>query len=106
MQAEDYLETQVAWVRVYAPEGVTEIIPDTALTLDSASLSMIIGDTHLLTGHFTPSNPTDMTLTWVSSNPSVAIVYGGKVTALASGTATITATTQNGHTATCSVNVA
>ena len=105
-QGQDYLETQVAWVRVYAPEGVTEIIPDTALALDSASLSMSVGDTHLLTGLFTPSNPTDMTLTWVSSNPSVAIVYGGKVTALASGTATITATTKNGHTATCSVNVA
>lgn len=104
-QAQDYLETQVAWVRVYAPEGVSEVIPDTSLALDSASLSMSVGDTHLLTGLFTPSNPTDMTLTWVSSAPSVAMVYGGKVTALASGTATITATTKNGHTATCTVVV-
>lgn len=104
-QEETELETQVAWVRVYAPEGVTDVISDTALTLDSASLSMSVGNTHLLTGLFTPTNPTDMTLLWTSSNPSVAIVYGGKVTALTQGTTVITATTKNGHTATCTVNV-
>lgn len=105
MQEKTELETQVAWVRVYAPEGVTEIIPDTALVLDSASLSMSVGDAHLLTGLFAPSNPTDMTLTWNSSNPSVAMVYGGKVTALASGSTIISATTKNGHTAMCTVSV-
>ena len=47
-----------------------------------------------------------MTLLWTSRYPSVAMVYGGKVTALASGSATITVTTENGHTTTCDVSIA
>ena len=57
VQAQDYLETQVVWVRVYTPEGAIVIILDTAFTLDSATLLMSVVDIHLLTGQFTPSNP-------------------------------------------------
>lgn len=42
---------------------------------------------------------------WVSDNPAVAKVTNGKITAVSRGTATITATTANGKTASCVVTV-
>ena len=44
-------------------------------------------------------------ITWSSNNTGVAIVVNGKVTAVKSGTATITAKTANGKIATCTVKV-
>lgn len=54
-----------------------------------------------------PANATNKTVTWKSSNPSVATVdQNGKVTAVSNGTANITVTTQDGNkTATCKVTV-
>lgn len=104
-QTEEFLETLVDWVRVYAPEGVTEFIEETGISIDS-TLSLSVDDTYLLTGTFTPENPSDMTLVWTSDDPSVAICYGGKVTAISVGTAHITCTTKRGYTATCTVTVA
>ena len=54
---------------------------------------------------FTPANATNKTITWSSNPTSVATVTDGKVTGVAEGTATITATTANGKTATCSVTI-
>ncbi len=56
----------------------------------------------------TPSNATNQTLTWKSSNKAVATVdKNGIVTALKNGTATITATTTDGSkkSATCKITV-
>lgn len=103
-QEEDYLETEVAWVRVYAPESVTEYIEETAISID-ASASLAAGETHLLDAAFTPENPSDMTLVWESSDDSVAICYGGKITAIAAGSAIITCTSKHGKTAVCYVTV-
>lgn len=103
-QTQNELETLVDWVRVYAPVGVTEYIEETAVSIPS-SVTLSVGDTHLLTAEFTPTNPSDMTTNWVSSNENVVICYGGKITAIASGTATITVTTKHGKTATCVVTV-
>ena len=103
-QTQDFLETLVDWVRVYAPVGVTNYIEETGISIESA-ISLSAGDTHLLTGVFTPSNPSDMTLLWESDDPSVAICYGGKVTAISAGTAHITCRTKHGYTATCTVTV-
>ncbi len=59
-----------------------------------------------LTATVTPDNATDKTVTWTTSNSNVATVdENGKVTAIGAGTATITATTANGLTATCKVTV-
>ena len=44
-------------------------------------------------------------ITWVSSNPSVASVEKGKVTAQTIGEATITATAKDGQQATCVISV-
>lgn len=54
---------------------------------------------------FHPSNATNKTVTWTSSNTSVATVSGGVVKGIAKGTATITAKSSNGIKATCTVTI-
>ena len=90
-------------------------IPTTTLSLDKTSTTLSVGDTTTLTPSNTPSTSTDE-LSWSSSNPSVATietvattsgrstVYSYVVTAVAPGTATITAT-KGSATATCQVTV-
>ncbi len=67
-----------------------------------------IGKTTALKVTFTPSNVANKNITWSSSNTKVAKVsLSGVVTAVAPGTATITAKTQDGSnkTATCKITV-
>ena len=81
-----------------------KVVPVTSLTLDRTTLTMTEGDTQTLNATVKPDNATDKTVTWTSSNTSVATVDGGKVTAVAPGTATITAKAGD-KTATCAVTV-
>ena len=61
-------------------------------------LSMKVGTTDTLTPVFTPANATEQTVTWTSSDKTVATVdQNGKVTAVGVGTATITVLTKDGH---------
>ena len=64
-------------------------------------------ETVQLSAIVTPSNATDKTLTWKSSNDSVAKVDAatGLVTAVAEGKATITVVAKNGKSATCEITV-
>ena len=82
-------------------------VPVTGVTVSPTTLTLEVGKTSTLTATVTPSNATDKTVTWKSSNTSVATVSSaGVVTGVAAGTATITATTQDGgKTATCAVTV-
>ena len=81
-------------------------VPVTGVTLNKTSTSLYVGDTETLTPTITPDNATNKNLTWSSDTPSVASVNNGVVTAVAPGTATITATTvDGGFTATCTVTV-
>ena len=74
--------------------------------LDKTSVSLKVGGTEQLTATVKPDNATDKTVTWTSSKPTVAAVdENGKITAVAPGTATITATA-DGKSATCTVTVA
>ena len=76
-----------------------------SITLNNSTLSLYIAGTSTLTATTVPSG---QTVTWKSDNESVATVSGGKVTAVAAGTANITATiTVNGknYSATCKVTV-
>lgn len=77
-----------------------------SISLDDSELSLVETETKSLTATITPSDATDKKLTWTSSNESVATVdQSGKVTAVSAGIATITATSNNGKTATCAVTV-
>ena len=85
---------------------VTVTVPVTGVTLNKTRTSLYVGDTETLTATVAPDNATNKAVTWTSSNPSVATVENGVVTAVAPGTAVITATTQDGnHTAACAVTV-
>lgn len=76
------------------------------IKLDKTSVSLKAGETAQLTAVVTPDNATDKTVTWTSSKPTVAAVdENGKITAVAPGTATITATAGD-KSATCTVTVA
>ena len=83
------------------------LVPVSGVTLNKDSLALGVGDTETLTATVAPANAANQSVTWASSAPSVATVdAAGKVTAVAPGTATITATTvDGGFTAICTVTV-
>ena len=88
---------------------VTVVQSPTGITLDKNKVALDMSGTKTtkLNATIQPSNANRNTgITWNSSNTGVAIVdQSGNVTAKANGTTTITATTQNGYTAQCSVTV-
>lgn len=65
-------------------------------TNTTIATSMVKGTTQTLTATVEPVYATDPSLTWSSSNEEVATVANGKVTAVGIGTATITATANDG----------
>lgn len=80
----------------------------TAITLDKTSLTLKRGQKSALAVTATPSDITVSAddITWTSSNESVATVSAtGEVKGIKAGKATITATTENGVSATCEVTV-
>ena len=84
---------------------VKELKIDTGITLDKPTMEMRVGDTGQLTATLTPDDATDKTVTWSSDKSAIASVDAtGKVTAIAVGTATITAKAGD-KTATCTVTV-
>ena len=92
------------------PEGGSDtptVVPVTGVQLGSSSLSLEVGGSANLMATVLPSNATDKSISWSSSNSGVATVdNNGKVTAVAAGSAVITVTTTDGgKTATCTVTV-
>ena len=78
-----------------------------SISLSKTTLKVGPGKTsEALVVTFTPSNATNKTITWSSNATSIATVTDGKVTGVKEGTATITATSANGKTATCNVTIA
>lgn len=77
----------------------------TGVSLNKTTLGLKVGGSETLTATVAPSNATTKTVTWTTSDAKVATVLNGKVTAVAVGKANITATTNNGKTATCAVTV-
>ena len=83
-----------------------EPVQVTDVELDITQKALNVGDTFTLTATVKPDNATDKSVTWSSSNTSVATVdENGVVTAVSEGTATITATASNGVDASCTVTV-
>ena len=78
----------------------------TGIKLNTTAVTMTAGTKYTLKATISPSNATNKTVSWSSSNPSVAgMASGGVINAKAAGTCTITAKTNNGKTATCKVTV-
>ena len=79
----------------------------TSVSLDKKSLALEVGGYETLIATINPENATDKSVTWTSSNSSVATVdNNGKVTAVSEGSAKITVTTNDGgYKDYCSVTV-
>lgn len=98
----------VTFVIVAQAQG--NLVLPTGVTLDKTELILHLDDEVWIGASVQPSNATNKTLTWTSSNTNVAaFTYsadnGCRVKAVGEGTATITAKTSNGKTATCSITV-
>ena len=78
----------------------------TGVTLNETTKSIEAGESFTLTATVSPENAKDKSIKWSSSDPKIAKVEDGLVTALAKGTCNIIATTNDGNfKAQCAVNV-
>jgi alpha-amylase len=73
--------------KTYLPEKIE---------LNLTNVSLIVGERITVAATITPGYATDKTVTWASSDSSVATVTDGIIVGMADGTAIITATTSNG----------
>ena len=77
-----------------------------SITLTPSAISLTEGEKTIVTAKLTPTNTTQISLKWESSNTSVATVADGVVTAMAEGSATITCKSVNNSSIYASVTVA
>ena len=75
------------------------------INLNSGSATIEAGTSKSLTATILPTNSTNKTITWSTSDASIATVSDGIVTGKKAGTVTITAKTTNGLTANAQVKV-
>ena len=100
-----YTKADVTKTATY--EITVNAVAVTGITLNKEAIQLKVGKTTKLTATVTPDNATDKTVVWSSGDETVATVSeDGTVTAVAEGTATITAGTPDGaKTAACTVTV-
>ena len=82
-----------------------KMVTDLEVTLSKTELTLTEGADETITA---TANPAEATITWTSSDDTIATVVNGKITAVAPGTATITVTAEHGGitaTKTCTVTV-
>ena len=77
----------------------------TSVTLNLNALSFVVGESYALKATVSPADATDASLTWTTSDSSVATVSNGTVKAVGAGNATITCTAKSGVSAKCIVSV-
>ena len=79
----------------------------TGISLSKSETALTVGASETLTATVSPENANNKNVSWKSDDTAVATVdQNGKVTAVGKGSATITATTEDGkYTATCTVKV-
>ena len=102
-----YFSTVKAQEVIIEGGDTPSVINVSSVQLNESAMSLSVGETGNLTATVNPSDATDKTVTWTSSNTAVATVdANGKVTAVAPGTAVIVVTTKDGgKTASCTVTV-
>lgn len=89
---------------VLSPTSVS-IVKDGAVLAEGETITMECYDFITLNAEVNPGSALNKNVTWASSNEDIATVFEGLVTGYDAGTCTITATTSNGKTATCTVTV-
>lgn len=78
----------------------------TSVQVDKKEITLEIGEKYQLNAEITPKDASNLTVTWSSSNKTVAGVSKGNVTAKEAGTTTIRVkTADGGYMATCEVTV-
>ncbi len=109
------VDTGIATITVKTNDGtnitktckVTVSNPVTGVKLSKTSATLVVGKTLTLKAKINPSNATNKSVTYTTSDKEVAIVSStGVVTAKGAGTVYITVTTKDGNkTARCKVTV-
>lgn len=99
----DFTRGDVAIIS-YRSLSVSDYIAVSGIELSQKSASLSVGESVTITATVSPADATDKGVTWSSSDATVATVSGGKITALATGTAVITAKC-GAKEATCTVSV-
>jgi len=86
----------------------TQVIKPSKITLNKKTISINVGSTETLIPTITPTTATNQSVTWKSSNKSIATVDSvtGEIKGVKVGKATITVTTEDGKkTVKCIVNI-
>ena len=95
------------YARVTSEVEDAEVILPTKVTLNASNINLDLNQTYQLRATVSPSNATDKSVTWSSTNTNVATVDStGLIKVVGYGKSYITAITVNGKFATCTVNVA
>lgn len=94
-------------VRFVYTGGGSPVVKVASISFESNGVTLKEGESYTFNPVIRPSNATNKTLAWSSSNTSVATVNNGMVKAVAPGNATITAKSTDGSnvSAICNVNV-
>ncbi len=104
--AADAIDGQALTVNITFENAATPPESVKTITLSETDVKLIIGEELTIEATIAPDNAVNNALTWTSSNEYVATVdENGKITAVGSGDAVITATAANGVNAECNVNV-
>lgn len=80
--------------------------PVTGFSLEKSQIDIYMGSTETLKYSFTPEYPDNENIIWTSSNEEILTIADGVITGVGIGTATLTATTEDGgYTDTCVITV-
>ncbi len=104
-----YQEAEIEgnWLISFDVYRSSQFVEMESFSLDPTEVTMKIGESQYLFGHIKPANASNWKINWTSSDSSVVWVDRlGKISALAVGQSTITATTDGGNrSAICLVTV-
>ncbi len=99
------VKTSSGKVAICDVEVKAKTVAVSSVSLNASSKTIKVGETFNLIATVTPSDAANKSIIWTSSNPAVATVSGGIVRGISSGTTTITASSNNGKKATCTIKI-